>query len=1173
MARRISARRALRVRSVATAAGVACLVLLASTPATAQQTDIAKGFAAPPDTARPLTWWHWVSGNVTREGLEADLLAMKQIGLGGAQIFSVNQGPAGPVVYMSPQWRALVQDAIRKAHVLGLKLSITDCEGWSESGGPWITPELSMQTVAWTETTVQGSGGGGTGGATRLAVPAHYQDYYRDIAVLAFPTPAGDARIANIAAKAGFTSDAGAIAAPDPVVTPDMAIDPTTIQDVTSRLGADGTLSWSPPAGSWTVLRMGTTSTGTPIHPAMPETSGLECDKLSPAAVTANWNGALAHVIADSGGEAGRTLGTILMDSWEAGTGNWTPLMRQDFQSRRGYDPLLWLPALTGRIVGSTDQTERFLWDYRRTMADLVAENHYGLIRRLAHQHGMVLEAEAVGIGLPTVADELLCKGNTDIPMGEYWIGNPWSLSDDKEAASAAHIYGKTLAGAESFTSTPEVASWTNDPFSIKALGDDAFCIGINRYSFHRYAMQPYLNRAPGMTMGPWGLNFERTNTWWGPGKAWIAYITGCQYLLQQGLFVGDLCYFYGEGAPRDVGGFRLDPAPPAGYDYDVCNADVILHRMSVKNGRIVLPDGMSYGVLVLPNDARLTPEVAAKIRDLVAAGATVVGPKPNASPSLSRYPDADTAVQEVATQVWADCDGTHVTRHTYGKGQIVWGEPLDRVLAPLGPDFTYTSESKGARIKYIHRRAGDLDYYFVSNQNYAPVDVACTFRVANAAPELWWPDTGKIERAAFYGAEPTGMTVPLHLDSAGSVFVVFRRSAPPALHVIAVIAGDAAPLLPAPQPHVHILSARYGVMTQVDVTLQVRRWQSVGEPQLVVGNDLSGADPDPNVVKKLVVDYTVGGTPHTAEIGEGGRLMLPDAPAGTADVVIVKAMYGVPGVVVDTTRQVAALAADGILTIPASNDINGGVDPVPNVVKTLETVYTVDGVLYEKRASEGSSITLADTILDTPPSFELAYGADHRPGIRVWNNVNYSVELSSKATREFRVTDVPAPVALKALWALSFPAGWGAPPHVTVASLKSWTGMADDGVRHFSGTATYTTRFTVRPAQLGSGKALYLDLGIVKNLAEVTVNGHDLGVLWKAPFRIEITRAAVVGTNALQVQVTNLWPNRLIGDAGLPPAKRYTWTTFNPYTPASGLLASGLIGPVVLRSSVWKGL
>jgi hypothetical protein len=1058
----------------------ALAVLSISTVPVYAQDSVAQSFQNPSDSAKPQTWWHWVSGNVTSEGITADLAAMKQIGLGGAQLFTVDQGPAGPIRYMSPEWRALVQHAIAEAKKNGLQLSITDCEGWSESGGPWITPALSMQKVVYSTTNV-------TGGrqSINLPRPEDYKGYYKDIVVLAFPAVSDSARIGNVPAKAGYLSDENGVNYPDPPIAAADIIDPKSIVDLSTSMKEDGTLSWIPPAGKWTILRMGMTSTGTPIHPAMPETVGLECDKFSPEAVTANWNGAMANVMQDSGSEAGKTLKILLMDSWEAGTGNWTPLMPQDFQSRFGYSPILWLPTFTGRVVGSVDQTERFLWDFRRTMADLVAVNHYGLMRTLAHQHGMLLQAEATGIGLPTVSDEIQCKSFTDIPMGEFWIGNEGTLSDDKEAASAAHIYGKQIVAAESYTADPSQAAWTNDPFGLKAEGDLAFCTGVNRMVMHRYAMQPYLNRAPGMTMGPWGLNFERTNTWWKPGKAWISYIARCQSILQTGHFVADVCYYYGQGAPQDVGGYHFDPERPAGYDYDVCNSDIILNQMSVGNGLIKLKDGMTYRVLVLPNTNKMTVEVAAKIQKLVADGAVVVGPKPEISPSLSNYPQSDNEISKIAQQVWGDCNGTTITTHSYGKGRVVWGESLNKVLASVVPDFVCSTKAQAAaasEIHYIHRSLGSDDYYFVANHKYKPIDAVCTFRVSHKVPELWYPESGKIERAAAYTVLPGRIEVPIHFNSAGSVFVVFRNSP-----------------------------------------------TNTAYPEVIDASDI-----------------------HTPSF------------AAPHHVKIISAEYGIADKMVDVTKEAAA-QADSDYSITANNALNNGNDPAFNVVKELTVAYELDGQSYTKTVAEGQKIVLISPPADAPPVYEASLNSSGALLLRPWLNGKYQVKFSNGVGKTVTVTDVPAPVAISGPWNITFPAGWGAPASYVLPELTPWNHVADDGVKYFSGTATYAKDFTVNSSQTGNGKSLYLDLGMVKNLVDVSVNGHELGVLWKEPFIVDISSAVVVGKNTLSLRVTNLWPNRLIGDSALPVEKRYTWTVVDLYNPKSALLDSGLLGPVTL--------
>jgi len=594
-------------------------------------TDLEKQFQSPPDSAKPRTWWHWVSGNVSAEGITGDLTAMKEIGVGGCQLFTVDQSDVhGPVKFMSPEWRGFVKQTLSEADKLGLEISIEGCDGWSESGGPWIQPEQGMQHVVWTEKNV--TGGGKI--ALNLPSPPANGGFYKDIALLAFPllkgdslpmpvevkcsvtnvdgrklidggklidgnadtgvridivhssalefelaydqpvtggslTIAGEVRLAGIggeleASMDGITfTQAGSInlggVSVFPATTgkffrlkfpkvntkelrlseisltglrldqlqaevgmqpkPDIAfsklarsmaeaVDPATIVDLT------GKSEWDAPPGRWTLVRIGHTGTGATTHPST--TPGLECDKLSRAAVRYHLEHMYGPILADSPKEAGRALHSILLDSWECGCANWTPLMPQEFSRLRGYEIARWLPVFTGRVVKDADSTQKFLWDFRRTIADLLTENHYGLAQEFAHEHGMKLYAEAPGIGMPTVADNLACKGRTDIPMGEFWVNSSMenNIDDAKEAASAAHIYGKPVVATESFTATPEVASWVNDPYSLKRLGDFEFCLGVNRFVFHRYAHQPWNDRQPGMSMGPWGINFERSNTW-----------------------------------------------------------------------------------------------------------------------------------------------------------------------------------------------------------------------------------------------------------------------------------------------------------------------------------------------------------------------------------------------------------------------------------------------------------------------------------------------------------------------------------------------------------------------------------------------------------------------------------------------------------------------------------
>ena len=1165
--------------------------------ASAAPTDpMESGFLNPPDSARPQAWWHWMNGNITKEGITADLEAMKGIGLGGATIVNVDCGiPRGPVTFMSPEWREDFKFAVQEANRLGLELCVENCAGWSSSGGPWNTPEHAMQHVTTSELRVAGP----ANFDAALPQPPAKLGFYRDIAVLAFKAPSVEADRASDAARpaaklkikravyeavdGGGSADVKAelvdlvrsgqysiVAGNDelggdpaplhvkrlrveytldgkpgtatvdegatltfPVNTGQMAAarsfvktsaDRTFVQpppatasaaagtiprdgvvDLTAKLPADGRLRWNVPPGEWVILRLGYTPTGANNHPAPKEGEGLECDKFSEAALDAHWAGFMQKILDDIGPLAGRTLDCSLIDSYEVGGQDWTENFRTEFQKRRGYDPLEFLPTVTGRVVENPEVTERFLWDMRRTIADLFAENYYGHFAQLCRQHGLMSAVEPY----TGPFESLQCGAPADVVMGEFWSGSQGNPSV-KLAASIAHIYGKTIVGAESFTASPSHGRWQNDPYSLKTLGDLMYCQGLNRYVFHRYAMQPWTNRWPGMTMGQWGFHFERTETWWEQGKPWIDYITRCQFLLQKGRAVADAAYFTGESAPVEMR--AGNPALPAGYDYDAINADVLMNQTTVKNGRITLASGASYAVLILPpGDADMTPQMLQRIGELVRAGATVVGPRPKHSPSLADFPTCDARVKKLADELWDKCDGTNVLENADGKGRVVWGKSLAGVFAEqnMRPDFEFTGVAANTRLACAHRVAGEADIYFVSNQRRQFDSAECTFRVSGKVPELWHPDTGVIEPAPVWSAQDGRTTVRLDFDPAGSMFVIFRNTADSADHIVAVSGSFAAE---------------------------------------------SSANP------KLEIQHAV----YTATDGAGGM---------------------------DVTAKLRELARDGQLAIVANNDVLGR-DPALNHVKELRVDYTLDGKPGHATVQEGETLTLPATASATqPPQWEMSIAAGGSPMVKAWGNGRVELHTAGGKVLHADAADLPAQQKVTGAWNLNFPPNWGAPPSVTLEQLISWTGHTNDGVRYFSGTATYEKEIEISADRLSAGRELWLDLGAVKNFAEVFLNGQDFGVLWKPPFRVNITAAAKPGVNNLVVKVTNLWPNRLIGDEQLPadcewdgkqlkawpqwlldgkpsPTGRLTFTTWHHWTKDSPLLESGLLGPVTLRSS-----
>jgi hypothetical protein len=1171
----------------------ASLALLLAVTASAD--PLREGFAHPPDSAKPQTWWHWMNGNVTRTGITADLEAMKDIGLGGATIVNVDCGiPHGNAGFMTPRWRDDFKFAVSEANRLGLHLCVENCAGWSSSGGPWNKPENAMQRLTSAEVRIDGP----AAFDAVLPQPTVNLKTYHEIAVLAFKVPpiptAANSAVATEpkfeitkavyeAASGGGSADVKAkllaliqrgqksvIASndelggdpasgqkkrlrvdftlggkPDTISVDenDTLIFPTNAErlkvaksaaktsvdqtfvhppaldastagtniplddiiDVSSKMSADGRLKWDVPAGSWIILRTGFTPIGVNNHPSPPEGLGLECDKMSKSALDAHWDGFMQQVLNDVGPLAGKSLDASLIDSYEVGLQDWTPAFRDEFQTRRGYDPVRYLPAFTRRVVGDPKITGRFLWDVRRTVADLYAENYYGHFTDLCHQHGISSAIEPYD----GPYESLQCGSTADLVMGEFWTGSSGHPSV-KMCASVAHIYGKTVVGAESFTAGSNEGRWSNDPYQLKTLGDLMYCQGLNRYVFHRYAMQPWTDRFPGMTMGEFGLQFERTQTWWGPGKAWIDYITHCQYLLQQGRAVADVAYYSGQNAPSEM--HIGNPEMPKGYDYDAINSDVLMHGATVVDGRIKLTSGQSYAVLVLPpDDLNMTPAMLECVRNLVRAGATVAGHRPENSPSLQGYPFCDDQVKQLAGEMWGPCDGKAVTENTDGKGRIVWGRPLADIFAAqkLLPDFEFKAAAAASHLEYVHRVTPEDDIYFVSNQNRVFDSAECTFRVSGKVPELWHPDTGVIEPAPVWGERNGRTTVHLNFDPAGSVFVIFRPSTGFADHVV-----SAAGTMTGSQSAGPRLEIRHAVYTSVDsdnardVTAKLAGLVQDGRLEVAVTNDALGPDPATMHKKELRVEYTLDGRPGKVTVAEDQTLSLPSGP----------------------------------------------------------------------------SIGLA-------PQWEASVDETGSPVVKLW--ANGRVELGTEFGKKVYAVavDLPSPVEVTGGWKLSFPPKWGAPPSVELDHLMSWTGHPDAGVKYFSGTATYEKDVEMTADQLKTGREVWLDLGTVKNLAEVWLNGHDLPVLWKAPFRANLTSAAQPGVNKLVIKVTNLWPNRLIGDEQLPadcewngaqlkawpqwlldgkpsPTGRFTFATWHFYNKDSPLLESGLIGPVVLRTA-----
>jgi hypothetical protein len=1077
---------------------------------------LAEGFAEPPADAKPRVWWHWMNGNITQDGITRDLEWMHRIGIGGVQNFDAALGTPQIVkerlVFMEPAWRDAFRHAVQTADRLGMELSIAGSPGWSESGGPWVKPEQAMKKLVWSELRVAG------GQRFRGVLPmppsntGRYQDqplgagiteesaapvrgFYRDVAVIAYPLPVARAsplkatltssagpvdsailadesltkgvtlpfprdgsaawlrwdmgsaqvvraltlafgdtpqfeflidtrriqavleasddgvqyrrlatlndssvgqrtisfapvtaryfrlllptppkaampfdlpgivvpasaaqiltecvllaepRVNRAEEKAAFFIGTDLESATTPALPRSEAVRGDRVIDLTARLQPDGSIDWVVPSGQWTVLRFGYSLIGITNHPASPEGTGPEVDKLSSAHVKDYARIYLDKYFAFLGAQLMGTRGLhgMVNDSWEAGAQNWTDALPVEFRSRRGYDLLRWMPALTGRIVDSAAASDAFLWDFRRTLGEMLAEYHYGQIGSLLKARGMIHYVESHEAGRAFVGDGMDVKRNASVPMSATWVGgrNPpeGHDADVRESASVAHLYGQNLVAAESLTTAGPAFAYA--PADLKATADRMLANGLNRFVIHTSAHQPLADKAPGVTLGPFGQYFTRHETWAEQAGPWVSYLARSAYLLQQGRFVADVLYYYGEDSNITALFGRTAPAVPAGYAYDFANPHA-LTLLSVDEGALVTASGMRYRVLALdPRTQWMSLEVLRRIAALVEAGATVVGSKPLRSPSLT---DDAAAFRRLSDAVWGR--GAGADNHAYGKGRAIRTGTLADALRELGiaPDFSYSRPSTDAQLVHVHRRLDAGDLYFVSNRDAAPATVEASFRVAGRAPELWYAESGRRVPASFR-VEAGRTIVPLQLEAQGAVFIVFR------------------------------------------------------EPTAAM----------------------------------------------------------------------------------------------------------------ERRLPAASRHVVAN--LDGP-------------------------------------------------WQLEFQPGRGAPAQAALTQLASWTLHADPGIRYFSGTASYHRKLQVPGEWLERGARLEVDLGKVRNLAEVIVNGTSQGVLWHAPFLADVTHALKVGENSLEIRVTNLWPNRMIGDRQ-PGATQVSFATLDPYKADSPLLESGLLGPV----------
>lgn len=1167
------------------------------------------------DQALPWAYGFWLDGNVTKQGITADLEAMKSAGLGGLLFMDGSLGlPRGPYRFMSGPWLEQFTHLVSEAGRLGLSIGLNNGPGWSGSSGPWIDPADASQVVVHSESIVEGP----TRFDAVLPTPTGIRHgYYRDIAVLAYRLSDGvpRQRIEHFDSTKSFAGRADfedVVPWPRfiatnpywPVLSAEDVLVETTLQDLTARLRRDR-LQWNVPSGRWLVLRFGHTVGNGAGRSAQSEATGLECDKLSSAAVERHAASYLTK-LARLGASHGQVIAAAHIDSWEAGSGNWTAGFREEFRRRRGYEMLPYMATLAGFVVGSLERSERFLWDFRETVAELMLQNYAGHLRELAHAHGMRLSIE----GYDGTCDDLRYAGRADEPMGEFWRGcySGLALHDTCEtAASAAHVYGKRIVGAEAFTALR--GDFLDHPATLKPLADWALCVGINRFDLSEWVFQPWMNAAPGMTLGSFGTLFGRTLTWWPQSKAWHEYLGRCQQMLREGQFIADICFVTPEGAPH-----RFIPPLPAsvrgvvpcrpGHDFDGCPPELIIDAMQVENGELVLPSGMRYRLLVLPTyDAQgepvirladgadyaykplplpkvrtMTPALLKSVQTLVQQGATVLGWRPAKSPSLAGFPECDQEVTRLADALWGVGSGDQgVGERRVGKGRVYWGSTPEQVLAELGVprDFACSPNLEGM-LNHTHRRHADgTDVYFVVNKSNTAIEGTISVRVQGKDPEVLWPRTGARERLPFFSENNAITELPVSLAANESAFIVFRhRLAEP----VVALSRDGEQVWPSKKFAVAALDAR-------DDSFIMAAWVQYVAPVIPLPAERGGRlvyDTGLDLPGPGVSTFTAPGQGRAGfVVGANGIVIFRYGRDSRVEPLLAyeMAISGPIHVGVLYADRIPRLFVNGMLVKTGSRAAaalpgsSGWEDRRPFAVEVaalqqFEDMLVATGI--RGPATDGGRL----------PAVDFLNGL-------IWQSGTYRLTTATGRKRDVGV-QLPASTPISGPWSVEFDRDSGGPGEVMFERLHDWSSRQEPGIRYYSGMARYRKRFP-HERDRDPGLRVYLDLGRVADLAEVLLNGHDLGVLWAPPYRLDITRY-LQPVNELEVRVINRWVNRLIGDAHQPEDTRYgesgaaeTWPdwllagqssptgrrTFmsqRVWRKEDPLLVAGLLGPVHLR-------
>jgi len=915
-----------------------------------------------PREYRPRVWWHWMNGNVTKDGIRKDLEWMDRAGIVGFHNFdagcSTPQIVDERLIYMTPEWKDAFNYALDIADSLGMEVSIASSPGWSITGGPWVSKEDAEKKLVWREMELDG----GQHFSGELPEPfimcgprqdivgipddPHRYDFYKDLYVIAVKAPEADtARILRVDVKSGMVKD---YTVADHFPTPDTE-DVTALSDVIDITGCfdGGKLSWDVPEGRWKIFRFGYNLLGRVNGPASPEATGLEVDKLDADAVRRYYKNYLDMYRDASGDRLGSVISHLMIDSYESGLCSWTPKMEEEFKARRGYSLRPWMPVLTGQIIVSADKSERFLFDWRQTLGELIAENHYDVVNEILAPYGMKRHTESHEERTAFVGDGMMVKRHADIPMSAFWVRfnagwhstYPVAEADLKESSSVAHIYGQNVCAAESFTTNGRIGKWDGFgayqccPRNLKPVADAAMAMGLNRFIIHTSVHQPVDDKFPGLGLSTYGQWFTRQDTWAEEARPWTDYLARSCYMLQQGRYVADIAYFYGEDK-NVTGRFNDERVEHVdGFNYDFVNADILLNMVRTRKRSLVTGTGMEYKILVIDSQVRyMSWPVLRRLLKFARAGVVICGPRPLSCANLKAD---DRKFERTVAKIWDR--GRKNVHETMDAGASLAAAGVRKDLM----QFVGGSEQPTDSVSFVHRKLSDGDIYWVANISSSPRAFEASLRTSGLKPQIWNAEDGSVKDVS-YAFEGDRTRVSLSLTPDESLFIVLR---------------------------------------------------------------------------------------------------------GKAD---------------ETSVSIA-----------------------------------------EKTVSESAEI--------------------------------------------------------RGPWKVKFQEGRGAPSEAVFPELISYTESPVEGIKYFSGTATYETTFELATKSDG----MILDLGEVREMARVILNGRDLGLLWRPPYRMDVSGALIEGENRLQLKVTNTWANRLIGDEKASEGKRITYTVMQFYQATDEPVTSGLLGPV----------